>query len=318
MIATNHTAGIWQVATALRDRLDEGLRVIEMARGTGLSERQFHRLFQTVLRESPGDHVARLRQERAAAWLAYTDLPVIDAALAGGYESREAFTRAFRERFGCTPGVFRDRMRLRRERISVTPPPGVGAAYEITLPPMRVAAWPHLGPARNAASVWLKLGRWGHGHGFLTPHTLPVTVLYDDAAITSPPHARIDAALVLDPACQAIPSATVPPFMTTLPGGRHLILPFAGPLSALGPAWDFFAMRCFAASGHALRDSRMLMLHDPTEVPTRACEFFPLVTGHPLHCRLCIPIDRVPAQGLPPVHATRERNGAANARHAPA
>ncbi|MDD4018763.1 MAG: helix-turn-helix domain-containing protein [Kiritimatiellae bacterium] len=321
MIQARHTATIWQTATALRDRLDERLRVTEMAQGSGLSERQFHRLFQTVLRESPGEHVSRLRQERAAAWLAYTDLPVIDAALAGGYDSREAFTRAFRERFGCTPGAFRDRMRLRRKQVPVTPPPGVvGAAYEITLPPMRVAAWPHLGPSQNALSVWLKLGRWGRRHGFLTPHTLPVTVLYDDAGITFPLHERVDAALVLHPACQAIPSETVPPFLTTLPGGRHLILPFEGPLAALGPAWDFFAMRCFATSGHALRDSRMLMLHDPADVPTRACDFFPLVMGHPLHCRLCIPIDRVPAHGLPPFHAAygSNRNASPNARHAPA
>lgn len=297
-----NSAKIWQVATSIRERLNEPLRVAELAASAGLSERHFHRLFFAIIKETPADHVVRLRLERAAAWLAYTDFPVIDAALAGGYDSREAFSRMFHARFGCTPGAFRERMRKRRESISANPPAGAGTPYESTLPPMRVAAWPHLGPSLNAVSAWLKLGRWGTQHGFLTPHTLPITVLYDDNGITLPSHERVDAALVLSPECQTLPSETAPPVVLTLAGGRHVILPFEGSLHELGPAWDYFSLRWFPASGHALRDSRMLMLHDPAEVPVRVCDYIPLVTRRRLHVRLCMPIDRVPAQGLPPIH----------------
>lgn len=299
----DNNARIWQVATAIRDRLNEPLRVADLADAAGLSERHFHRLFRAVIKESPADHIVRLRLERAAAWLAYTDFPVIDAALAGGYDSREAFTRMFHARFGCTPGAFRVQMRKKRVRIPVKPPAGMGMPNEATLPPMKVAAWPHLGPSLNATSTWLKLGRWGRKQGFLTPHTLPITVLYDDDGITLPQYERVDAALALSPECQILPSEGVPPVVLTLVGGRHVILPFEGSLYELGPVWDYFSLRWFPASGHALRDSRMLMLHDPAEVPVRVCDYFPLVTGRLLHVRLCIPIDRVPAQGLPPIHA---------------
>lgn len=316
----DNSAKIWRVATDIRERLDAPLRVPDLAASAGLSERHFHRLFLALIKESPADHVVRLRLERAAAWLAYTDFPVIDAALAGGYDSREAFSRMFHARFGCSPGAFRERMRRKRERISAKPPAGVGTPYEITLPPMRVAAWPHLGPSLNAAATWLKLGRWGMKHGFLTPHTLPITVLYDDDGITAPVHERVDAALVLNPACEVMSSEAAPPVVLTLAGGRHVILPFVGSMYELGPAWDYFSLRWFPASGHALRDSRMLMLHDPIEVPVRVCDYFPLVAGRPLHVRLCIPIDRVPAHGLPPIHAAcgTHRNAAPCARHAPA
>ena len=66
----DNNARIWQVATAIRDRLNEPLRVADLADAAGLSERHFHRLFRAVIKESPADHIVRLRLERAAAWLA--------------------------------------------------------------------------------------------------------------------------------------------------------------------------------------------------------------------------------------------------------
>ena len=293
------SAKIWQVATVIRERLVEPLRVAELAASAGMSERHFHRRFLAVIKETPAEHVMRLRLERAAAWLAYTDFPVIDAALAGGYDSREAFTRMFHARFGCSPSVFRQRLRAELGRVSGQCPETLGKTYELALPPMRIVSWPHLGAGTPAASAWLKIGHWGRRHGLLTTHTLPVSVLYDDAGITPSAHARIDAALVVaaDWTCE---EAAVPPFVYDLPGGRHVIAPFEGSLYQLEDAWDYFARRWLPVSGLALRDTRMLMLHDAADVPTCACDFFPLMAGRAMRCRLCIPIDRVPAPGLPP------------------
>lgn len=290
---------VWQVATWLRDHLDKPMPVARLAARAGMSERNFHRAFREIMRETPVAHLQRLRLERAALWLAYSGFPVIDAALAGGYDSREAFTRMFRARFGCSPGAFRQRLRQMREDVPPKPPAEVGAPYEITLPPMLIAAWPHLGPSSQGVAVWLRLGRWARERGLLTPHTLPVSVLYDDEAITPSDRLRMDAAVVLDPGCR-LPEKDAPPFAITLPGGRHAILPYEGTIYRLGASWDWFTFRWFPASGLALRDMRMLMLHDPHDVPTCACDYFPVILGKPLRCRLCIPIDRVPAPGLPP------------------
>ncbi len=293
---------IWQVATRLRDQLEEPLPIQHLSRETGFSERQFHRLFHSVLGESPAAHVRRLRLERSATWLAYTDFPVIDAALAGGYTSREGFSREFHEHFGCAPCAFRLRVRNELLRVSKRPPATLGKPYELALPPMRLVAWPHLGPGNGAAATWMAFGRWAAGNNLLTPHALPVSVLYDDELITPSAFARLDAALVVDPRRQ-VNAAGGLPVDYELSGGRHVIVTFTGSLHDLEAAWDWFALRWFPASGHALRDSRMLMLHDPGEVPTGVCDYFPLVMGRAVHCRLCIPIDRVPAPGLPPIQA---------------
>lgn len=292
---------VWQVATWLRDHLDKPLHVSQLAARAGMSERNFHRAFSEAMRETPADHVLRLRLERAAVWLAYSEFPVIDAAMAGCYDSREAFTRMFHARFGCTPGAFRLRLHQMREHMPQKPPSEVGVPYETTLPPMRVAAWPHLGRSAQGPAVWLKLGRWARENGLLTRHTLPVSVLYDDESITPSERLRLDAAIVLDPDCR-IPEDAAPPFSMTLLGGRHAILPYEGPLYRLGASWDWFTFRWFPNSGLALRDMRMLMLHDPHDVPVCACDYFPVIMGKPLRCRLCIPVDKIPAPGLPPFH----------------
>jgi DNA gyrase inhibitor GyrI len=190
----------------------------------------------------------------------------------------------------------RKKMRLVPER----PPATLGNPYDLALPPMRVAAWPHLGAGTGAAATWIRFGRWGRERGLLTPHTLPVSVLYDDEGITPSAHARLDAALVIAPD-QTFADTGDLPFVYDLPGGRHVITPFEGSVHQLEAAWDYFALRWFPASGHALRDTRLLMLHDAADVPTRACDFFPLVLGRNVRCRLCIPIDHVPAPGLPPI-----------------
>ncbi len=293
---------VWQVATRLRDHLERPIQIHDLAWEAGLSERQFHRLFHSVLGESPAAHVRRLRLERTAAWLAYTDFPVIGAALAGGYDSREGFTREFHEHFGCAPGAFRQRVRADLRRVPDQCPATLGKPYALALPPMRVAAWPHLGAGLGAPSVWVNVGRWGCENGLLTPHTLPVSVLHDDEGIAPSAHARLDAALVIAPDWTPADAETLP-LLYDLPGGRHAIAPFEGSLYQLEAAWNHFALRWFPASGHALRDPRLLMLHDADDVPTRACEFFPLVGGRVMRCRLCIPVDHVPAPGLPRIQA---------------
>lgn len=307
----NKVRVIWEVATRLRDHLERPLLVGQLAESCGMSERQFHRLFHAVLGESPAAHIRRLRLERAATWLAYTDFPVIDAALAGGYKSREGFTREFHRHFGCTPGEFRLRVRAELRRVPEQSPATLGKPYELALPPMRLIAWPHLGPGSGAAATWMACGRWAAKNNLLTPHTLPVSVLYDDESITPSVHARLDAALVVDPR-RNIDECGGLPVVYDFVGGRHAIIPFFGSLYDLEEAWGWFALRWFPASGHALRDSRMLMLHDPVDVPTSVYDYFPLVMGKAVHCRICIPIDHIPASGLPPIQAAWLDSGAAH------
>lgn len=88
--------------------LDRRIDLAELARVSHFSPFHFHRLFSAWMGETVGDYLRRRRVEVAAMRLAAQPrLPVLEAALAVGFGSSEAFTRAFRQHFGASPTAWR-------------------------------------------------------------------------------------------------------------------------------------------------------------------------------------------------------------------
>ena len=85
----------------------------ETVTGTVLADRahtsRYHlgRLFRRAVGETPGRFRRRLLLERAAYRLATTEDSVTDTAFDAGFETLEAFTRAFRKAYGTSPSLFR-------------------------------------------------------------------------------------------------------------------------------------------------------------------------------------------------------------------
>ncbi len=92
---------------------EEDLSLAALADKAGLSAWHLHREFSTTLGETPKQLTSRLRLERAAAMLLAGKESVLDVALACGFGGHEVFCRAFRRRFGMTPGAYRKRGLLR-------------------------------------------------------------------------------------------------------------------------------------------------------------------------------------------------------------
>jgi AraC family transcriptional regulator len=78
-----------------------------VAREAACSTFHFLRMFEVITGLTPGEYVRRRRLSRAAMDLAAGDTKVIDLALRYGYDSPDAFARAFRKLFGCTPSEAR-------------------------------------------------------------------------------------------------------------------------------------------------------------------------------------------------------------------
>jgi transcriptional regulator GlxA family with amidase domain len=73
----------------------------------GVSREHFIREFSARNRESPGVMLRRLRLEHARAMLQATELSVQEIALACGFTSSNTFCRAYRLKFGRSPGMGR-------------------------------------------------------------------------------------------------------------------------------------------------------------------------------------------------------------------
>ena len=99
-----------RLSAIVANSLDTQARTQDLARQAYQSRTQFHRLFRTVVEETPAAMRRRLLLERAAYQLGHTAISVTDIALEANYGSLEAFTRAFRKAFRSSPSIYR-RMR---------------------------------------------------------------------------------------------------------------------------------------------------------------------------------------------------------------
>lgn len=90
--------------------LEEDLSVEHLAERAGLSARQFSRRFQATFDTSPAQFVKRLRLDRARMLLEQ-GVALARVAHATGFTSEDGLRKAFRARFGCTPGVYAGRFR---------------------------------------------------------------------------------------------------------------------------------------------------------------------------------------------------------------
>ncbi len=79
----------------------------ELAQRASASRASLVRMFQKTVRMAPLEFLAELRLGLARRKLADTSLPLVEIAAGIGYRSESAFSRAFRRRFGMTPGKAR-------------------------------------------------------------------------------------------------------------------------------------------------------------------------------------------------------------------
>jgi transcriptional regulator GlxA family with amidase domain len=89
------------------------LTLAGVARALAVSPRQLERAYDEIGLTTFAAHLRAVRLRNAAEVLAHQPLTVTDVARLVGYRQPSHFVKAFRRRYGATPGVFRDRARLR-------------------------------------------------------------------------------------------------------------------------------------------------------------------------------------------------------------
>jgi AraC family transcriptional regulator len=98
---------IEDVMKYIRQHIHEPLDRETLAAVAGFSIPHFHRVFTAHVGESAVSYVRRLRLERAARKLRMGAVDITEVALAAGYDSHAAFSKAFKQQFGLSPSEFR-------------------------------------------------------------------------------------------------------------------------------------------------------------------------------------------------------------------
>ena len=106
-----HMQCILKVLIYIDEHLGEELVLEKLAKIAHISPCYFHRLFSAYTGETLGLYIKRLRLEKAAEKLQYSDKPITDIALDSGYENSSSFNKVFNQVMGQSPSRYRKTLR---------------------------------------------------------------------------------------------------------------------------------------------------------------------------------------------------------------
>lgn len=96
-----------QAVIYIEANLRDDIRVEEVAKAAGYSYYHLNRQFYSLLGETIGSYIKKRRLADGAKRLLYTDERIIDIAVDSGFESSEAFCRAFKAIYRVSPQQYR-------------------------------------------------------------------------------------------------------------------------------------------------------------------------------------------------------------------
>ncbi len=104
---TDYLSAVQEAIKYIELHLGEELDAQSVCAHIGFSQYHFHRIFTAMLGESVKDYVRKRKLMVAADKLTNSTTPILELALSSGFDSQEAFTRAFKKMFRTTPGAYR-------------------------------------------------------------------------------------------------------------------------------------------------------------------------------------------------------------------
>ena len=257
-----------RVMMHIEQHLDEDISLADLADVACCSPYHFHRIFRGMVGESVMSYVRRLRLERAAQRLTYSDATVTGIALDAGYEAHESFIRAFRARFSESPSAYRTASRRRiHEEILRNASKGVRLMEVriVTVPEKTVACVRHVGPYKDCGTAWEKLCTWGGPKGLLGMGTEFLGICYDDPEVTPADKIRYDA-------CITVPQATLGDSDVTIReigGGDYATAVHKGSYDNLIGAYGFVCGQWLPQSGREISSAPSIEIYrnNPEDTP---------------------------------------------------
>jgi len=92
----------------IENNLYEPISPRNVANEVSYSYYHFHRYFHVMMGETISEYIRFRRLTEAAKSLLYTEKRILDIAVSLHFKSHEAFTRAFKNRYGVTPKQYRN------------------------------------------------------------------------------------------------------------------------------------------------------------------------------------------------------------------
>jgi AraC family transcriptional regulator len=268
-----------QVLRFIDTHLDEELTVESLASVAAFSKYHFHRQFSELFGIGVYRYVQQLRLKRASHQLAFRGDSILDIALQNGYESPEAFSRAFKKALGQSPSAFREQPQwetwhanqqvtseLRRQHMK--PQTGFEDIRIVNFPETRIAVLEHHGAPQRIGDTVRKFIEWRKLNHLPPRISATYNLLYHDPDQVAAQDFRMDICAATDKDIAPNEHGVI---AKTIPAGRCAVLRHTGSDDTLSATVHLLYAEWLPQSGEELRDFPLFF---------QRVKFFPDVAEH--------------------------------------
>ncbi len=265
-----------RIVKYLNDRVESTHSLRDLAEIAQLSPFHFHRVYRAVTGETPFGTLRRLRIARALVMLRDSTKPITEIAFDVGYESSQAFSKAFRQLTGCSATKARTSHQYLDTLVNeLSGPPGQPTDRElevrlVCVEPFKVIATRHVGPPDGLFVAFGDLYDWAEKTGMLEDYRGIYGIPIDDPRDLSDEGPRFDCCFDFGP--KAEPSEQFGE--ANLGGGLYAVTRHVGPYDGVDEKYDRLYGSWLVSSQYRLRDipSYNHYLNDPSTAPAEQWE----------------------------------------------
>lgn len=264
-----------RAVACIDQRLAEPLNGDVLAERAAMSRFHFHRVFRAYFGTTVTGYITWRRLQHACTLLAAGPRPVLDVALAVGYESAQALAKAMRRELGITPSAIRSGEQPAWQRLFDRRPAPAPIGDDRMLKPQLVDL-PALhfltatgrgmdggNMARGARMAFGELIPAIEGSGHLPRMTGCVAMFPDEPQSLADQQARVLAGAVFDYSLVDRRGTVARPKLPlkgtlawqTHPAGRYAVFTYLGRYEGLPLAWAGVYRGWLPATGYPLRDA---------------------------------------------------------------
>lgn len=274
----------------IEGKLEQTLDVDQLCQQLHLSKYHFHRQCSAYFGIPVMSLVKQLRLKQAAYQLAFRhEIRLLDIALASGYSSHEAFTRAFKQHFGCSPSEFRSspdwagwhahNESIRRCRNKMMQSQAEYTVQLVEFPTIQLAVLEHHGPAANLGHSISRFIEWRKLNQLPPRISRTFNLIYDDPQNTAAQDYRFDLACSIESHLKPNDHGVI---TKQLPGGLCAQIRHTGSDDGLEHCVRFLYAQWLPNSIYAVRDFPLFF---------ERVSFFPDVAEHEMVTDIYLPIE---------------------------
>jgi AraC family transcriptional regulator len=252
-----------QLLNYIDSNLYEELTVDKLSGIACLSKYHFHRQFSALFGITAFAYIRQARMKRASYQLAFKkEMRIIDIAVANGYESSEAFSRAFSQSIGQSPSQFREQpqwtpwyqkyeqfKKLRIQRMKSDKCAHLVGIVDFS--EVKVAALVHLGSLELLGNTINLFIDWRRKNNLSPKISRTFNIVYDDPAVTEPDKYRCEICASVKSDVKQNAHGVI---TKTIPAGRCAVIRHVGSDDTISETIAYLYSEWLAQSEEELRD----------------------------------------------------------------